>query len=52
MKPVSQCPFGRYENGKIRCLKVNGLCPNVRYRPCVGWYVHTEYAKDCPKRRE
>lgn len=53
MKQTLICNLGKYQsNGRIYCTKERVLCPNVRYRPCVGWYVQTEFAADCPKRGE
>jgi len=53
MKLTLECPYASYgPDMKIKCAKADGLCGNQRYRPCKGWNVLTEWAKNCPLRSE
>ena len=47
MKLTLDCPYASYgPDMKIKCAKADGLCGNQRYRPCKGWNVLTEWAKN------
>ena len=53
MKPgVLTCPHARYIEGmRIYCDAANGLCGNVFYKQCKGWWALNENAERCPLRR-
>ena len=50
IKPT--CPVGKYRMNRIECTKTGAWCPNQRFKPCVGWFVNTDFANDCPMRKE
>jgi hypothetical protein len=54
MKLTLTCPHASYDaTMRIVCAKDGGkLCGNQRFRPCKGWYVLTDWAKDCTLRQE
>lgn len=53
MKVTIECPHGRYVAGmRIWCDKIDGLCPFQRYKDCKGWWILTDNAGKCPKRKE
>lgn len=37
---------------RIICTKINDLCGHQRFKPCKGWCVLTEGAKDCTLKKE
>ena len=53
MNVTIECPHGRYVAGmRIWCDKIGGLCPHQRYKDCKGWWILTDNAGKCPKRKE
>lgn len=53
MKLNLTCPYARYDaQMRIQCSKSESLCANQRWKPCKGWSVLTEWADDCPARKE
>lgn len=54
MKLHLECPHGEYETGtmKINCKKTGGRCAHQRFKPCKGWWVQTQQAKECPAREK
>ena len=53
MKLTLTCPYAKYDaQMRIQCSKSETLCANQRWRPCKGWSVLTEWADDCPARKE
>lgn len=53
MKIKIECPYAKYdEKMRLMCSKSNDLCANQRWKPCKGWSVLTEWAADCPSRKE
>lgn len=52
MKITLDCPHASYGAGmRIRCAVLGWLCPHQRYKDCKGWWVLTESAARCPKRK-
>lgn len=49
MKPDPlACPYAEYTDGmKIDCGLMGGRCGHQRFKPCVGWWVLTDQARDC-----
>ena len=54
MKPEPfKCPHAFYADGmKINCRRTEGRCVHQRFKPCVGWWVQTDQAENCPARKE
>lgn len=53
MKIKIECPYAKYdEKMRLMCSKSNDLCANQRWMPCKGWSVLTDWAADCPLRKE
>ena len=53
MKLKLICPYGEYDDKmKIQCRAVNNRCAHIRYKPCKGWEVQTEAARNCPAREK
>lgn len=46
------CPQAKYRDGRIFCLKVNGLCGNQKFCRMDGIMKLTDSAKLCPLRRK
>lgn len=52
MKPSLSCPHARYIDGmRIYCDAAHGLCGNVFYKQCKGWWSLNPNAARCPLRR-
>lgn len=53
MKVEIECKNGVYREGmKIWCKALNYWCGNQRFKNCKGWWVLTDNASRCPKRKE
>lgn len=53
MKIKIGCPNGQYrQDMKIWCKTLNNWCGNQRFKSCKGWWVLTDNAWKCPKRKE
>ena len=43
-----KCPHARYaDEMKINCERTGGRCAHQRFKPCMGWWVLTDQARDC-----
>lgn len=53
MKVILNCPHAEYISGmKIKCNKINGLCPHVYFKQCKGWWALSPVAAKCPVKED
>lgn len=46
------CPNAERKGQEIRCRKAGDYCGNVRFCQMAGRWVLTEFAMECPLRKE
>lgn len=53
MKIKLECDSAKFRaDMRIICNKINDLCGHQRFKPCKGWCVLTDGAKNCPLRKD